>query len=69
MDSSNPYTTHHSSFLNLLNNQDNPMLPPRVELGSSSEVPVFSDNRFLRSINPKVISCRCSTEGCQSKWV
>jgi len=27
------------------------------------------DNRFLRSIKPKALSCRCSTEGCQSKWV
>jgi len=30
---------------------------------------VLNDNRFLRSINPKALSCRCSTEGCQSKWV
>ena len=27
------------------------------------------DNSFLRSINPKALSCRCSTEGYQSKWV
>jgi len=24
---------------------------------------------MLRSNNPKALSCRCSTEGCQSKWV
>ncbi|CAA0384259.1 unnamed protein product [Arabidopsis thaliana] len=27
------------------------------------------DNMFLRSINPKALLCRCSTKGCQSKWV
>jgi len=27
------------------------------------------DNMFLSSINPKALLCRCSTKGCQSKWV